>query len=116
MKREGLEPEVKMMATVKMKAGSGRVVSAKEMRKKGKPLSVEEEYALNCEVARRIMQEAKQGSGKWRMGQYIALSKGQVVARSRSLEEVSNALRRNEPDHYRGMVFEVRDPEEVIRD
>jgi hypothetical protein len=78
-------------------------------------LSVEEEYALNCRVADRILREAKQGMGQWRMGQYIALLRGEVIKIGESLEEVSDALRDIEPDRDRGLLCEIRDPDEVLR-
>jgi hypothetical protein len=103
-----------MMETVKTETRSK--LSAPVEENKEKTLGVEEEYTLNCEVAERIMREAMRGSDEWSMGQYVSLLKGKVVAVGKRLAEVSNALRCIEPDRDRGLVFEIRDPDEIIRE
>jgi hypothetical protein len=79
-------------------------------------MSIDEEYALNCEMAWRIMREAKREPGRWPEGAYVGLVRGTVVDVSADVEEVFAAVRRVEPDRHRGMVFEIRDPDEVIYD
>jgi len=69
--------------------------------------SLEEEARLNNEVCRRIRREAERFPTQWSPGQYIALLEGQVVAHSFDADEVFSALDQLEPDHRRGLVFQI---------
>lgn len=70
-------------------------------------LSLPEEAQLNSEAYRRIRREAEQLPTKWLPGQYVALLQGEVVAQSFDADEVFSALDQLEPDHRRGMIFQV---------
>ncbi|MBI1929359.1 hypothetical protein HYR99_34585 [Candidatus Poribacteria bacterium] len=68
---------------------------------KPKPLTVEQERRLNQRVARRLAQEM----AETHQGQWVGLVRGEVISTGATLEEVTAALMKVEPDPRRGVVF-----------
>jgi hypothetical protein len=65
------------------------------------------EQQKNQQVAEQIMQAGGSNGKPYRLGDWVALLDGKVVAVAGDLDSAVRALRRLDPDPKRGMVFEV---------
>jgi hypothetical protein len=68
------------------------------------------------EAAKQICTTLSYGGRQFRLGEYVALLDGEVIAVADNFEAVHAALRDREPDWRRGLILQVATPEpDVIR-
>ncbi len=65
------------------------------------------EYERNQEAAQRICRELRWNGRTFKLGDYVALLEGNVIAVADDPKEALRALRSIDPNSARGMILEV---------
>jgi hypothetical protein len=68
------------------------------------------------EIAEHICTHLTYGGRQFRLGEFVAVLDGEVIAAAPDFESVQRALRTREPDRWRGLILQVMPLEpDVIR-